>query len=149
MLEQAPFQKEFFARWSDMDFNAHMKNTAYLDYSADLRMAYFQANGFSMAEFSKAQFGPLIFQDEIRYFKEIHLLDAFTGNLQVAALNEDGSRFTFQNEFFRADGKKAALVLSQGAWIDLKSRKLTAPPPALVEVMRRLPRVAEPTRSDN
>lgn len=135
----APFQSEFFARWSDMDFNAHMKNTAYLDYAADLRMAYFQAHGFSMAEFSRLQFGPVIFQDEIRYFKEIHLLDPFTGNLLLAELSEEGSCFTFQNEFFRKDGKMAALVRSQGAWIDLKTRKLTAPPQALLEIIRRLP----------
>ena len=26
-----PFRKSFIVRWADMDFNAHMRNTAYLD----------------------------------------------------------------------------------------------------------------------
>jgi acyl-CoA thioester hydrolase len=29
------------AGWGDMDFNAHMKNTAFLDKSADVRMMFF------------------------------------------------------------------------------------------------------------
>lgn len=32
--------KTFHVRWGDMDFNAHMRNTAYLDISADVRMMY-------------------------------------------------------------------------------------------------------------
>jgi acyl-CoA thioester hydrolase len=42
------FTKTFHVRWGDMDFNAHMKNTAYLDLAADVRMMYFQMNFFEM-----------------------------------------------------------------------------------------------------
>ena len=30
------YSKTLFASWADMDFNAHMKNTAFLDKAADL-----------------------------------------------------------------------------------------------------------------
>ena len=32
------FEKTFVAGWGDMDFNAHMRNTSFLDRSADVRM---------------------------------------------------------------------------------------------------------------
>jgi len=40
------FERVFHVRWGDMDFNAHMKNTAYLDMSGDVRMMYFDEQGF-------------------------------------------------------------------------------------------------------
>ena len=41
------FQKTLVAGWGDMDFNAHMRNTAYLDTSADVRMMYFASADLS------------------------------------------------------------------------------------------------------
>ena len=54
-----PFSKTLYARWGDMDFNGHMKNTAYLDASADVRMFFFEEYGFSMREFESRRFGPV------------------------------------------------------------------------------------------
>ncbi|MGB7464802.1 MAG: thioesterase family protein [Candidatus Acidiferrum sp.] len=52
------FERRVVAGWSDMDFNSHMRNTAYLDKSADVRMMYFSENGFSMQEFMRLRLGP-------------------------------------------------------------------------------------------
>src|SRR6266849_9892511 len=41
------FAKVLVAGWGDMDFNAHMRNTAYLDKSADVRMMYFSEKRLS------------------------------------------------------------------------------------------------------
>jgi len=41
------FEKILYAGWGDMDFNSHMRNTAYLDKSGDVRMIFFSENGFS------------------------------------------------------------------------------------------------------
>ncbi len=40
------YSKTLFAGWADMDFNSHMRNTAFLDKSADVRMMFFSENGF-------------------------------------------------------------------------------------------------------
>ena len=134
------FRKSFFARWADMDYNAHMKNTAYLDYAGDVRMLYFQERGFTLAEFGKRGFGPVIFQDDLRYFKEIHLMESFSVTLALGGLSEDGTKFSFQNDFFRQDGQKSATVISQGAWFDKQARKVIAPPAELLELIRTLPK---------
>jgi acyl-CoA thioester hydrolase len=65
------FAKQFHVRWGDMDFNAHMSNTAYLDVSADVRMMYFQEHGFPMREFERLRVGPVITRDELEYFREL------------------------------------------------------------------------------
>ena len=45
------YSKTLYAGWSDMDFNSHMKNTAYLDKAADVRQMFLMENGFPIEEF--------------------------------------------------------------------------------------------------
>jgi acyl-CoA thioester hydrolase len=134
------FEQTLFAGWGDMDFNSHMRNTAYLDKSADARMLFFAEHGFPIAEFARERFGPVIQRDELDYFKEVGLLESVRVTLASAGLAEDGSRFRLRNEFFRADGKLAARVTSTGGWLDLDARRLVAPPPALRDLLAALPK---------
>lgn len=134
------YEKSFMAGWGDMDFNSHMRNTAYLDKSADIRMMFFSENGFPMAEFMRLRIGPVILRDEVEYFKEIQLLESLKVTLSQAGLSEDGSRFLIRNEIYRSDGKLAARVTSAGGWLDLSKRKLVIPPGALFQAMQSLPK---------
>jgi acyl-CoA thioester hydrolase len=135
------FEMPFFARWADMDFNAHMRNTAFLDVAADCRMRYFESGGFTMWEFEQRQIGPVIMRDELEYRAEMRLLEAGTVDLQLAGLSADTSRFRLRNTFRRdRDGKPVAAVTSLGAWFDLTSRKPTAAPDDLAVVLRALAR---------
>lgn len=138
------YEKTLMAGWGDMDFNCHMRNTAYLDKAGDVRMLFFSENGFPMAQFVALRFGPVIMKDELEYFKEVGLLETLRVTLSLASLSEDGSRFLMRNEFFRADGKLAARVTSTGGWLDLTARKLVAPPEKLLAALRSLPRAEEP-----
>ena len=63
--------------------------------------------------------------------------------LALAGISPDGSRFRIRNEFFREDGKMAARVTTQGGWLNLELRKLTAPPPELVDVFSALARTGD------
>ena len=132
------FEKQMVAGWVDMDFNSHMRNTAFLDKSADVRMMFFSEPGFTMDEFMRRKIGPVIKKDEIEYFKEIRLLEEFRVSLSIVGLAEDGSRFLLRNEFWRTDGQLAARVTSTGGWLDLSLRKLVAPPEALLSCFRSL-----------
>jgi acyl-CoA thioester hydrolase len=137
---EAMFERRMIAGWGDMDFNGHMRNTAYLDKSADLRMMFFEENGFPMKEFIRLRIGPVIMRDEIDYAREIALMEELRGTLELAGMAADGSRFLIRNTFYRLDGKMAARVNSSGGWLDLNARKLIAPPEALVAAMRATPR---------
>ena len=131
-------EKMFYAGWKDMDFNQHMKNTAYLEKADDIRLMFFEENNFSIHEFSRLKIGPVVFNDNVEYFKEINLLDEIRITIKSGGLSEDGSRFIIRNEFYRADGKMAARVTSYGTWIDLTQRKVVVPPEKLLMVMRSL-----------
>src|SRR5579863_9460707 len=124
------YEKTLYVGWGDVDFNAHMKNTAFLDKSADVRMMFFSENGFPISEFSKLNIGPVVMRDEIEYVKEIGLLEEARVNLFLAGLSEDGSRFLIRNDFYRTDGNLAARVTTGGGWLDLRARRLVPPPTA-------------------
>ena len=132
------FAKTLFASWADMDFNAHMKNTAFLDKSADVRMMFFSENGFPMGEFLRLGLGPVVMKDEVEYRKEVGLLQEVTVTLSIAGHSDDGSRFVLRNEMVGLDGTLCAGVTSTGGWLDRAARKLVAPPEALHKVMRSL-----------
>ena len=132
------YEKDFTAGWGDMDINSHMRNTAYLDKSSDIRIMHFSENGFPSAEFIRLRIGPVIMKDEVEYFREVGLLEVVKVTYAQAGLSEDGSRFLVRNEFYKADGKLAARVTSAGGWLDLAARKLIIPPTALLQAMRAL-----------
>ena len=134
------FERKLTAGWGDMDFNSHMRNTAYLDKSADVRMMYFSENGFPMAEFHRLRMGPVILRDELDYFREVGLLEELRVTLEVAELSADGSRFLIQNTFYREDRKLVARVRSKGGWLDLNARKLVTPPEKLLLALQNSPR---------
>jgi acyl-CoA thioester hydrolase len=137
------FEKKFHAGWGDMDFNSHMRNTAYLDKAADVRMMFLSERGFPMSEFMRQKLGPVIMKDEIEYFREVKLLDELKVTLVIAGLSEDGSRWLMRNEFFRPDGKLSATVSSWGGWLDLAARKLVAAPAALLQALNVLPKTGD------
>ena len=135
--------RTFLAGWGDMDFNSHMRNTAYLDKSADMRMLFFAEQGFSADTFAQRRFGPVVRKDEIDYYREFGLLEEVHADLSLAGLSDDGSRVRLRNQFHRADGQLAARVTSLGGWLDLNQRKLIAPPMELLAAMRTLPRTED------
>ena len=134
------FEKTLFAGWGDMDFNSHMRNTSFLDKSADVRMMFFAEHGFPMEEFVRRKLGPVILKDELEYFREVRLLEPFRVTLAAAGLSADGGRFVMRNEFWRSEGRLAARVTSLAGWLDLSARKMVVPPDALMAALQSLPR---------
>lgn len=122
-------------RWGEMDQNGHMRNVAYLDLSANCRMEFFDANGYTLMDFFGAGFGPIVLKDEIEYRAEVRLAEEITITNELAGMNEEGSRFIFRNRFVRADGKLAASVSSLVIFLDLATRKKMAPPEKLLSAI--------------
>jgi acyl-CoA thioester hydrolase len=137
------YSKVLYAGWADMDFNAHMKNTAYLDKAADVRQMFLIEHGFPVEEFVRLRIGPVVMKDEVEYFKEVGLQQQITVTYALAGHAPDGSRFLLRHEIFRPDGKLSARVTSTGGWLDLVQRKLAAPPPALLSAMTSLDQTSD------
>ena len=82
----------------------------------------------------------MIFRDEIDYYRELRLLEPVRITLAVAGAAEDGSHFRLLNEYYREDGRLAARLVTTGAWLDLRTRKLTRPTDDLAAALRAMPR---------
>jgi len=86
------YTRKLYAGWADMDFNSHMKNTAYLDKTADVRQMFLIENGFPMEEFLRLRIGPVVMKDEVEYFREVGLQQEITVTYLLAGHATDGSR---------------------------------------------------------
>ena len=142
-LFRGRYARQFLAGWGAMDFNGHLANTAYLDLAADVRVAFFAEHGFPPSEFRRLGLGPVIRKDELEYFREVSLHDTVTVTYAALALSADAARFVVENEIWSAAGERAASVRSTGGWLDLRARKLVAPPAALREAFMQVPRSAD------
>lgn len=134
------YKKQFEIRWSDVDANAHLANSAYTNFMSHTRMAFFAEYGFSMPEIKKHNIGPVVFYEHIYYFKESFLGAPITVTIEVSGISEDGMLFMFEHNFYDTEGNNLAHCEMQGGWIDLKARKLTGLPESLLELAHKFPK---------
>ncbi|MFH8625985.1 acyl-CoA thioesterase [Streptomyces vietnamensis] len=129
------FTKSFEVRWDDVDLNGHLRNTRYLEYASTARLALLRESGWSPRDVHQAGFLPVTLNDEVRYLREVFPSEAVTVASCVIGLSDDGSRWRFEHTVSRENGKEAAVVRTLGAWIDLRTRRIAAPPAGLRTVL--------------
>jgi acyl-CoA thioester hydrolase len=132
------YTKEFEIRWSDIDANRHLGNSAYLNFMSHTRMAFLLESGFTQAELVKHNLGPVVFYENIYYFKEISLEKKVTVSLQLNGLSADGEFFEFLHNLYDYKGRNCVRCIMLGSWIDLSTRKLIGLPPELYEMFNKL-----------
>lgn len=127
-----------------MDFNQHMRNSAFLGCSEETRMRFLDANGWTMAQFRERHIGPVVLEDRLTCKRELQLLEHFQVDLMLAAITQDGRRMRLRNRFFRtADQALCAVVDSVVLWFDLEARKPTPPPQQLRDIWLGLARAED------
>ena len=130
--------KEFDIRWSDLDANRHVANSAYINFMSHTRMGFLMENGFGQKEMAKHNIGPVVFYEHVYYFKEIFAGKPLKVSLQLKGLSEDGMYFEFVHNFYDHKGQNFASCEMMGGWIDLKERKLIGLPSDLFENLNSL-----------
>ncbi len=134
------YKKQFEIRWSDIDANGHLANSAYTNFMSHARMSFFSEYGFSMPEIQKHNIGPVVFYEHMYYFKESFIGEPITVSIDVSGLSENGMFFKFDHNFYNTKGENLAYCEMLGAWIDIKSRKLTALPSSLLDLAHKFPK---------
>ena len=127
------FLKEFEVRWSDLDANRHLANSAYTNFMSHTRMAYLLELGFDHKVLTENKIGPVVFYEHMYYFKEVFPGKPIKVSLEVMGLSEDGCFFEFHHNFYDSNGKNVAYCEMMGAWMDLDSRQLTGLSQELLE----------------
>ena len=91
----------------------------------------------------KEGFGPILFKEECTFLKEIKIGQSLRLNLKRGTISPDGRKWTLHQEFLNEDGAKLAHLTVQGAWMDLRERKLRVPPESILEGFNKLTEGAE------
>lgn len=133
-------------RWADMDPNGHMRHSAYADFAADQRVVVLAKMGFDVARFAQLRLGPILFREETKYHKEISIGEEIRVDGKLASATPDGARWSIVHTIYKADGRVAATVTVDGAWLDLDRRKLAVPPAELAAAFAAMPLAEESAR---
>ncbi len=137
------FEWRVEVRWSDIDGNRHVRNTAFSEYATHARFRLLEAHGFDQAALEAQRFGPVMMREEIRYRREVLFGDSLVVTVRCAGLSPDVSHWLVHQDVRRSDGREAAVLTIQGGWIHLDRRRPVAPPPELAQVLRGLPRTPD------
>ncbi len=121
-----------------MDPNGHMRHSAYADFATDQRVTFLREHGFDLQKFSELRLGPVTFREETKFLKEMHVGEAIRVDGRLLSLSDDGGRWTVLHTIYKANGRVAATVTVEGAWLDLVQRKLCLPPPELVAAVQEM-----------
>jgi len=130
-----PHSQTYTVRWAELDPNGHMRHSAYADFAADQRVHWLASHGFDLRKFAELRIGPILFREETKYLKELHAGEAIRVEGHLTSGTPDGARWTIEHTIYKADGRVAATVTVDGAWLDLDRRKLTVPPAELAAAL--------------
>lgn len=129
--------------WSQIDANVHLRHSAYADFCAQARSNMLNKMGLSLEEFNRRKIGPILFREELSYFREIGLDERITVTVQITKFNTVNSRFSFRHEIFKENGVRAALVTVDGAWMNIVERKLTQIPEEWKDYVAKIPKAED------
>lgn len=126
--------------WAQIDANRHLRHSAYADLCAQARSNMLRDTGLSLDKIAEMNIGPVLFREELIYLREIHLNDLVRVTVVMTKYNTINSRFSFRHEIYRSDGTKCAVVMVDGAWMDIEKRKLTNLPSDWQAIVECLPK---------
>ncbi len=128
----------FKSKWADFDANKHMRHTAYNDYAAECRIRFFNENGLSPEFLEAHNFGPILFEENTRFYREIKMGESLSIDVKLSATSKKGERFKMVHRLYREDHILAAEIWVYIAWIDLSKRKLVIPPKEAIKMLSKL-----------
>jgi acyl-CoA thioester hydrolase len=140
---------ELHVLWSQIDANVHLRHSAYADFCAQARSNMLNQLGLSLQEFNKNKIGPILFREELNYLREIGLDEKIKVSVEITKYNTQNSRFSFRHVIYKENGVKAAIVVVDGAWMNIIERKLTSIPDDWKEIIYKIPKSEDYTEIDS
>jgi acyl-CoA thioester hydrolase len=134
------FTIQITTRWSDVDANGHVRNTAYSDFATQGRIAFLKEYGLTMDTWEKHHIGPVLVREELIYKRELRLLDRVTVTCEVKKASRDYKKFGIVQHILNEEGKEAAQVAVETLWMSMETRRVVAPPPEMLELMLNMPK---------
>lgn len=133
------FRQDIVVRWADLDPNGHVRHSVYYDYGAQARVAFLETRGLGLKWMVKNMIGPVLFREQAHFMRELHMSDEISIDFRVGGASEDGRKWRIVHNIHRGDELCAVLDMD-GAWLDLRARRITVPPDDLAHAFDELPR---------
>ncbi|MEA5444899.1 acyl-CoA thioesterase [Gammaproteobacteria bacterium AB-CW1] len=137
------YEKDYEIRWVDLDPNGHMRHSAYLDYGAQIRLSALADGGLTMAAMAKHGVGPVLFKESIEYHREIRGGETIRVGTELTGMSSNGKHWRMRHVIKKADGEVAAVIEVQGAWLDLRARRIAPAPAEVQTVVAELPKAED------
>ena len=135
------FIKRFDIRWSDLDANRHVSNTAFLAFMNHTRMSFLKQNGLGHEDLRRLNIGPVIFDETFHYLKEVMPHEHIHVDIELVGLSVDYRFVRSGHSLFNSSGEQAVYSTITYCWFDLDKRKVLSEVPLLVKsVFDRMPR---------
>jgi acyl-CoA thioester hydrolase len=130
-------------RWTDIDINRHVRYSAYIDAAAELRYRFLNQHGFPPNAFEKMGVGLVYTSLAINFYREVLLGETLTITFYVAGMSPQKIRWKVRHDFLKANGKKAATLVLDGAFLDMATRQPLIPSSELMAVFEQGPRTPD------
>jgi acyl-CoA thioester hydrolase len=134
------FYREFQSIWANLDPNGHMRHTAYNDYAAQLRLSFFESEGYTFTRLIDMGIGPVLFREETKFLREIRMSEQLIVDLELVKARKDASKWTIRSSIYKKDEALAAVVEVDGAWLDLRKRRIVVPPNEIIAMLTHAPK---------
>jgi len=121
-----------------MDFNHHMRHSAFADWGTCALTEWLNANGLSILKLREPRVASILFEERTRYLKEIFLGERIAIELQLAGADRDGSRWLVLHIFL--PGATVCAYEAKGAWFSTATRRVVPAPPRLIDAFSNLSR---------
>ncbi|MFA5620286.1 MAG: thioesterase family protein [Weeksellaceae bacterium] len=124
-----PYYAETKVRWSDMDPNRHLANSAYMNFTSFARIEYLRKIGITIEDMARLDIGPAVLREEISFFHEGHEGQEIMISVVISGNSEDGQIFEFEHNLYdKKTGKHLAYSRVFGLWFSRTNRKRMTPP---------------------
>ena len=137
------FTQKFKVIWADLDPNRHMRHTAYNDYAAQVRLEFFAYCGVDMDRLNELNIGPILFREETRFFKEVHMNETIEVSFEISKVRQDGYKWSIRHTIYKESGEVACKIDTDGTWLDLNQRKVVIPPEEIQKMLTNAPRTED------
>jgi acyl-CoA thioester hydrolase len=137
------FETRCEVRWADLDPNGHVRHTVFMEWATQCRVEALAAAGLTPRRFQELGCGPILFREEADYLREVDAGDRVAVSLEVIGASADWKHWRIRHRLARRDGSPCAVVVVRGAWFDLETRKVVAPPAPIAEAFACFPRGAD------
>lgn len=113
-----------------IDQNGHVGEAGYLSMAIDALWEFNKEIGLSK-KYLETSCAPVTFSTQIDYQNEVFQKEEIEFRLENIGQPDDERKWVRQIRLFKNSGDLAVKIVAHGAWFDLSSRKVIAPPKEL------------------